>query len=346
MEHLYEANTKIQIHWLEELQRILIKQGHSYKAGDGGHIDNIYKAINAIYQADKVPPSANIPISSHFQVSDQWMSLIQKELFQFNARGDEYLCSTEEALIKCNGLKRALDDFDAPLFFRGEHNFGWDLISKLGRTAEINWDTEDANKVTSIELKLMAEFQQKVEDDTVLKNDIFGDSTILPKTDSGWWSIMQHYDEEHGTRMIDITSSLFCALYFACTNWDGTVDSSIDGKLYLFPYPPGRGQSLSPDTWKDQVVGPEDHVYSSLTDYYKVDSAGDYPRFRKSPVKNDRALSQDGMFIWQPKFTQPLKTFQIFPFRVHRDYKQSILKELTSMGYTKERILSENRFGV
>jgi|GEM_PF-5149288 len=346
MDELYESNTKIQIHWLEDLQRILMKQGHTYKAGDGGHVDNIYKAISAIHKADKIKPSVNVPASPHYQVSDQWTPLIQKELFEFNARGDEYICSTSEALIKCNGLKRALDNFDVPLYFRGEHNFGWELISKLGRNVSIDWNAEDPNNVTSVELSLMREFQQKVEGDKALKQEIFGDSAILEKDNSGWWSIMQHYDEEHGTRMIDITSSLFCALYFACIDWNGTIDSSIDGKLYLFPYQPGRGQSPSPDTWKDQVIGPEDHVYDSLDDYYKVDSAEDYPRFRRSPIKNDRALSQDGMFIWQTKFTTPQKTFQIFPFRVHRDYKKSILKELNSMGYTKERILSKDRFGV
>lgn len=298
MDELYESNTKIQIHWLEDLQRILKKQGHAYKPDGGGHIDNIYKAINAIHHAEKTPPSVNVPPSTHYQVSDQWMPLIREELFGFNAKGDEYICSTSEALIKCNGLKRALDDFNAPLYFRGEHNFGWDLISKLGRSTVIDWSKEDSNSVTAIELTLMSAFQQKVESDDELKKEIFGSSEPLPKDDSGWWSIMQHYDEEHGTRMIDITSSLFCALYFACINWDGVVDSSIDGKLYLFPYPPGRGQSRSPDMWKDQLIGPEDHVYDSLAEYYNVDSADDFPRFRKSPVKNDRALSQDGMFIW------------------------------------------------
>ncbi len=345
MKELYESNAKIQIIWLEDLQRILRRQGHTYKPGDGGRIDMIYKAITAIHHAEKIKPSKNLPESDHFQINDQFMRLIYEELFEFNKMGDEYICSTSEALLKCNGIKRKLDNFTVPLYFRGEHNFGWDLISKLGRNLQIDWEANNPKKVTAKELELMKDFQNRVRTDPSLKIKIFGDSEIFHPDDSGWWSIMQHYDEEHGTRMIDVTSSLFCALYFACSDWDGTIDSSVDGKLYLFPYDPGRGVTKTPETWGEQIIGSEDKIYNNVDDYFNIDSSYEIPRLRKSPVRNDRALSQDGLFVWQSQFDLPLMTFQIFPFRIHREFKVSILKELNSMGYTKERILSENRYG-
>lgn len=66
---------------------------------------------------------------------------------------------------------------------------------------------------------------------------------------------MQHYDDNYGTRMIDVTTSLYCALFFASADWDGTVDSSVDGKLYMFPHPPGRGETDFPDRHRGQLIG-------------------------------------------------------------------------------------------
>ena len=346
MNELYSSSVKINIQWIQKVNEILFKSGMKYQQGDGGDIDTLMKAISIINRVSSIPPSKNIPESPHFQVSEKWMNLICDELFNFNSRGDEYICSTSEALIKTNGLKRLLDKFSEPMFFRGEHKFGWDLISRLGRKINIDWANTDSTKVTKQELELVETFQQKVKDDDGLKNKIFGDSRILDNNDSGWWSIMQHYDEEYGTRMIDVTSSLFCALYFACVDWDGNIDDSYDGKLYFFQYQLGRGETNNPDLIDGIMVGSEDLTQNNLYDYFNVSTSNEIPRFRISPIRNDRALSQDGYFTWQPFFDKPLRLFQHFSFRIHRDFKTSILQELKSMGYTKERILNENRFGL
>ena len=157
---------------------------------------------------------------------------------------------------------------------------------------------------------------------------------------------MQHYDETYGTRMIDVTSSLYCALFFACVNWDGTIDEGVDGKLYMFPYQPGRGETDSPERHRGELIGAEDARNRKVDEYFKVEKHLEMPRFRVSPARNDRALSQDGYFVWQPYFDKPLYTLQLFPFRIHRDFKTSIVKELASMGYTQDRILSNNRYGI
>lgn len=340
MKELYRSNTKLQIKYLQDIQQILLKQGHKYTSGDGGSIDILSKAITIIHKLPQIEPSENIPRSEHFQVNDKWIDLARDEISTYNARGDEYICSTSEALIKCNGIKRMFDGFEIPYYFRGEQNFGWDLISKLGRTEKIDWTKLDPKKVTQVELDFMNDFQNRVSKDFKLKKMIFGDSKILPKNDTGWWSLMQHYDKDHGTRMIDVTTSIFSALYFACADWDGSVDSSIDGKLYMFPRPPGRGETKKPERHNGNLIGLDDESKFKLDDYFNIEAHIEIPRLRKSPTRNDRALAQDGLFVWQSKFDIPLSTFQIFPFRVHRDFKESILKELFSMGYTKERILS------
>jgi FRG domain len=346
MEELYSSSAKIYINWIQEVQQILLKRGKKYSTGDGGEIDILMKAIAVIAGVQSKPPSENVPLSAHFQVNDSWMPLVRKELFNFNSHGDEYICSTTEAFIKINGIKRTLDRFSKEMFFRGEHIFGWDLISRLGRKINIDWTKTESSKVTEEELKLVHYFQHKVKTNKALQKKIFGNSSILDDQDSGWWSIMQHYDDEFGTRMIDVTSSVFSALYFACTDWDGSIDKSVDGKLYFFPYQTGRGETDNPDLFRGEIIGTEDFVQHKLKDYFTVTAAKKFPRFKVSPVRNDRALSQDGYFTWQPEFNQPLQLFQHFPFRIHRDFKQSILGELKSMGYTKDRILNEKRFGV
>lgn len=51
---------------------------------------------------------------------------------------------------------------------------------------------------------------------------------------------MQHHNEKFGTRLLDITSSIYTGLYFACIGWKGEIDSVNDGILYSFY-----------DTWHD-----------------------------------------------------------------------------------------------
>jgi len=339
----YESNIRILIKWLGEIQQGLQKQDVSNKKE---YITDIGKGINAMGSLQKESPSENIPSSNHYQINNKWIDVILDELFSFNNMGDEYICSVTESTLKTNGLKKLIDkELSTPVFFRGEHNFGWELISKIGRTHTIDWNEEDKHKVTKLELNLLREFQKKVKSDKQLKKKIFDNRKILEDNNAGWWSIMQHYDEVNGTRLIDITSSLYSALYFACANWDGSVDSSIDGKLYMFSSQPGRGETNNPDMWESKVYGCEDNIKTTVKTYFDIQGHTEIPRFRVSPEINNRVLSQDGYFIWQACFDKKFNHIaQRFPLRVHRDYKETIIKELATMGYTRKRILAQNRF--
>jgi FRG domain len=347
MTKIYEGNRRILIKWIERMYRALHEQGSPYTAGDGGSIDKLMKAIAALHDLKIEPSSSNVPVSPQFQVGQQWIDSALEEVFNFNAMGDEYICSTVEAVIKCNGIKKLFDKYETPMFFRGEHVFGWDLKSRIGRKLLVDWNIEDPHNVTLEEKRLLSEFQERCKQDSVLRTTVFGeDGHLLAIDHSGWWSLMQHYDDTDGTRMIDVTTSLYCALFFASANWDGTVDESIDGKLYMFPYQPGRGETDSPERHMGELIDTEDARHRTVDEYFKVEKHLEIPRFRVSPARNDRALSQDGYFVWQPYFNKPLYTFQLFPFRIHRDFKKSIVKELTAMGYTRDRILSDNRYGI
>jgi hypothetical protein len=131
MTRVYEGNFRILIKWIERMYRALHEQGSAYKPGDGGSIDKIMKAISALHDLKREPPSKNVPVSPHFQVNHQWIDAALDELFNFNAMGDEYICSTGEAVLKCNGIKKLFDQYSTPFFFRGEHIFGWELKSRL-----------------------------------------------------------------------------------------------------------------------------------------------------------------------------------------------------------------------
>jgi hypothetical protein len=348
MTTVYEGSFHIFMEWLTRLQRALYEQQPSHKRGDGGPIDQIGRAISALDRLKRKPPSTNVPASSHFQVDRQWIDAALDGLFNFNAMGDEYICSTVEAVIKCSGIKKLVDGFSTPLFFRGEHKFGWELVSRVGRKLKIDENNTDFRNVTPEEMKLLVGFQERCESDRTTRETVFGDAgELLPMDHSGWWSLMQHYDETYGTRMIDITASLYCALFFSSADLDGSIDESVDGKLYMFPFQPGRGETDSPErNRRGRLTGSEDERQRTVDDYFRVEGSLEYPHFRVSPARNDRALSQDGYFVWQPHFERPLTTFQIFPFRIHRDFKHSILSELAAMGYTRDRILAKNRFGI
>lgn len=284
-----------------------------------------------------VPPDP--PEDKISTISTSWLQIIEDEIFRFNSYGTEYIGSCTDALIKIQGIKRKLDQFSNTTIFRGEHRFGWPLIPKFARNRNI--EIKDPRRVTPEELEAMRYFQNSVLHSDDLKVKIFGNSNPLDIEHPSWWHIMQHYDTIHGTRMIDVTSSLFSALYFACADWNGEVDETTDGKLYMFPYLPGRTDNKKPERCETsgRIISGEDESKDKLSEYFSIEDGIDFPRFRHATNPNDRSLAQDGFFAWQPYFTKPLKTFQTFPFRVFRGAKIEILSELSSIGYTRDRII-------
>ena len=84
---------------------------------------------------------------------------------------------------------------------------------------------------------------------------------------------------------------------------------------------------------------PTDQLHPIVNDYFAVLAHPDTVRFRVSFQRNDRSLSQDGYFLWQPNFHQPLNVGQHFKIRVPGGYKERILSEMYSIGYTARRLV-------
>jgi hypothetical protein len=188
MDKLYKGNLKILIDQLERINQILYDKDPSQRPKNGREYDKIDQAIAALSTIKQEPFSENIPLSTHYQIHPSFLKISLNELYDFNAMGYEYICSVVEAVIKCNGVKNVLDGYATPLYFRGEHKFGWDLKPRLGRKLAIDWSKTDHTKVTDQEKYFLKEFQNRCVIDLELKNKIFGNrNDIIDKNHVGWW---------------------------------------------------------------------------------------------------------------------------------------------------------------
>ena len=314
---------------------------------NGDVLRDIDKGISGLLSASAIAeaaqPATGITVAG--RVDQGWMALILNELSLFNGQGIDAIQSCSEALLKCHGLINAWHTDPrqrSRVFYRGEVDYGWTLVSRLARRG-YKHNPKNQFSVTQGELDVLAMFQERVKVDLDLRNLIFGENQPVNDDAPEWWELAQHYDSENGTRMLDLTSSIFAALYFACSNWDGTIDETKDGSLYLIPHKPGRGESFTPDIIRGRNVGWADQAMETASSYFTVDSHEDVARFRHARGRNDRVIAQDGFFMWQPKFELPMQAAKGFPqhfkFRVFRKAKQPILRELYSIGYTARRIV-------
>lgn len=265
-----------------------------------------------------------------------WRELALRELEQLNAEGDNAVCSITEAHWKVHGIMKVWhDSHPSRIFFRGQHWAEWELIASGVRNGLSPVDSH--LKVSDLEIAAVRRFQAKVMLDRGLFAAVFPDGRQLDLESAEWWALMQHY--ESGTRLVDITSSLLCALYFACADWDGSIGTNHDGAIYLFPQDNWRLAALNPDMVNGKNVGLTDQLQPTLSDYFSVHNYITTVRWRESFYRNDRLLAQDGYFLWQPSFDEPLAVGQHFKFRVPASLKTPLLKELWSVGYTPRRIL-------
>jgi hypothetical protein len=289
-----------------------------------------YAVTHATAPAPSLPPNAT-------RLVNNWLNLALREVESLNIEGNDAICSVTEAHWKTHGIMNWWHQNNRDrFFFRGEHHSNWNLESSAGRNG-LNHDPSNLLTVTSGEISALRVFQNRVRADKQLFDSVFPDGCMLPLDSADWWALMQHYNS--GTRLIDITSSVFCALFFACADWTGSVDTTVDGAIYLFPEAAWREAVLQPTIIAGQNVGSTDQFHDSVLHYFDLDAHPIIVRFRESLYRNDRLLAQDGYFLWQPQFDNRLNLRQIFKFRVPAARKIHVLRELYSIGYTAKRLI-------
>lgn len=325
--------------FLEKAQRELaslptIGPRHSFVAQLGTGVGALMQGAHLF--PDLTPNDAN-------HISNTWCSFVMDELAGFNGYGSGAVATVCEAVLKAQAITniwQSAASARTPIFFRGEVNFDWPLVPRITRKLGVSHDLSNPRSATTGELDALRDFQSRCARDASLLAEAMDGRPTPPSDAAEWWELMQHYDQDGGTRMLDITSSVFCGLFFACADWDGAVDEATDGALHFLPAAPGRGDKDSPARGpRGDLREALDQAQHSAPNFFDIEVAEDTIRFRRARGRNPRLLAQDGFFLWQPRFAEPAVLNQHFKFRVPGATKKHLLRELYSLGYTAERIV-------
>ena len=174
-----------------------------------------YAMTHAVAPSPEMPPNAT-------KLEINWIEVALREIEGFNSEGENAICSVTEAHWKVHGLMNVWHQGNRDrFFFRGEHHSNWSLKSSAARSGLV--PAENPLNVSSGEMEELRRFQANVQADQRLSSEVFSDGRVSSLESAEWWALMQHYNG--GTRLVDITSSIFCALFFACADWDGAIDT-------------------------------------------------------------------------------------------------------------------------
>lgn len=318
--------------------------------------DNLSKGIGGLHDASIIlnggksySPQKPTYQDRHYPDQDGWIKLIYDEIAEFNSNGPAFITRVSECFIKTQGLINVFQStFSRKLtYFRGQYNANWGIQSSIGRKISPSDIPTDRSTVSEFELKTLRIYQDRVLADKELQKEIFGDSKAFHVDDPGWWAVKQHYDNDRdtgGTRLIDFTSNPLCGLYFACVDWDGSVDERTDGTL--FSMMSGSGRGFGSRAYLDQLHESvaDDIAGDSVANYFNLNNNFTMERTVYSEEENSsRQLAQDGHFIFSPEFEKSITTWhgqgQPFTFVIPGDRKKHILRELYSLGYTPRKIV-------
>ena len=306
-----------------------------------------YASLQGLGITKPIPPRAtrknqdgNPVDKSEFQEpKDGWLSLIAEDVAaSFGRGGGGAIATMAEALLVINSLARPHGA--GKVYYRGEHQYGYELKSRAQRKMEKDNGAplKAANGITERELDELRRFQKHVKSDAAFVEEIVHRRRLPADDDPEWLPIMQHYDVEFGTRLLDITRSIFAGLHFACIDWDGTIDFDTDGLLYMF-FGHGRYYLYQPTGGFDDEIS--EFVPDNVACAFKDWRHPEYMHHFSSSQSSMRELAQDGLFLVQgdlgskPVFAGNGK----FKFCVPRWAKARIIEELWLTGYTPEKIV-------
>jgi hypothetical protein len=294
-------------------------------------------ALEILGMASEIPEKRILSedSSTHMPIAQGWDRLIAEDTVDlFGRYGIDAISCLGEAIIYTNALATV---FGAnKVFYRGEQQYGWSLISRAERNMDFtqSYDTGLSDR----EAEEIKRFQDMVKSDKEIAEEIFhGD---VPGDNSPrWLPIMQHYDTEFGTRLLDLTSSVFTGLYFACVSWDGCINEDMDGLLYVFfdKSSQWRGEYIFSNNGR--LTEFDDVIPENLFDSFQNWKYPEYFRLYRSQSSSPREMAQDGVFLVRGILGGERNHGQNFKFRIPAEQKKRIAKELWFAGYTPARIV-------
>ena len=275
----------------------------------------------------------------HMEVNSNWHQLaLESFVDTFGRYGSDAVSSVAEATFYANAFAIAFGSYN--LFFRGEQCYGFELQSRAERILSDPLAQETG--ITKQEIDELRRFQNEVDSDSELKDSIRNQGAIPHKESPLWLPIMQHYDEAFGTRLLDISSSVYTGLYFACVGWDGLIDKEHDGILYSFMIG-NSGLTMrgfyydeKPENFDNEM---DNIAPKSIENSFKNWEHPEILRLYKSSSASDREIAQDGYFLVKGALKEGYGFGQGFKYRIPAEVKHKIAKELWLAGYTPERMV-------
>lgn len=269
-------------------------------------------------------------------IDESWQNLVISDVMRFGENGPDAVGSVSEALLVANALARRWETDPLQIYYRGEEKYGWRLTSRAHRAIG---EFPGGGGISDREVAELRRFQSEVLKDKQLSAEIFG-SAIPDEDHFTWLAAMQHYDRPFGTRMIDLTSSIFTGLYFACVDWSGNIDSDVDGRLSIFLGARSWRTFAASEDWErlenfDREI--VDERPDEVSDAYKGLEYPSIPRLVRDAGTNSRLMAQDGFFLL-PVSEEP-SWGQHFEIRIPGHVKRKIARELWHAGYTPDRIV-------
>ncbi len=258
-----------------------------------------------------------------FPVTDASNGWLQFELeLLAEILSSETVTSVADAAVKATAHLRAQDrEVRNRWLFRGQVDHTWPLNPRLVRQAKESTPPISPQGFAAFELAALREFQASVADsqqvDALDKQML----AALPLDDGQWWFHMQHYGVTKGTRLLDVSSSFLTALLFACTTFQGEINASVDGIVYLF----SEGGTF---VVEDYAAG--NAMSRRAPEFFRVRDAVNVCHLVLNAPGNERLKAQMGGFIWAPDPFQPIpaKAYLIVPGA----FKKSIARELLALG--------------
>jgi hypothetical protein len=223
-----------------------------------------------------------------------------------------------------NNLKKDTKGYKGPVWYRGQSDSKWGLLSAFTRS-----------DLKISEQTLIKKFKQNA---TLLLNP-------RPNDDFSWLFLMQHYGVR--TRLLDWTESPLTATYFAVVDANNKHNVGNDGVLWiLLPVELNKHNKIKPK-YANEIPSFEDVV---LKTYHPESYASEttsvlYPVAAIAPRNNPRMQSQLSVFTISHRDKTSIEEIEdkkhIWRYIIPAQYKAVFKAELSLMGISKFQLFPE-----